>query len=83
MTTLFIEIISSQVILFSNCIWYIQLENNIKGSTTIENIVYEKYINEEVSRVGLLIDRNGGHYITSKRKYNDDIVYSAWRHDVL
>lgn len=49
--------------------WY-NLENDIKGSTTIERIIYEKHIGEEVSRVGLkpILIRNGGHFITSKRE---------------
>lgn len=32
--------------------WY-NLKYDLKGSTTIENIIYEKHIGEEVSRVGL------------------------------
>lgn len=32
--------------------WY-NIKNDLKGSTTIENITFEKHIGEEVSRVGL------------------------------
>ena len=32
--------------------WY-NLKNSLEGSTTTENIVYEKHIGEEVSRVGI------------------------------
>lgn len=49
--------------------WY-NLVNEIKGSTTIENIIYEKHIGEEVSRVGLhpMPVRNGGQFIFGNRK---------------
>ena len=49
--------------------WY-NLVNEIKGSTTIENIIYEKHIGEEVSRVGLhpIPVRNGGQFIFGNRK---------------
>ena len=44
--------------------WY-NMKNSLEGSTTTENIVYEKHIGEEVSRVGIhpkRIDfRKGGH----------------------
>ena len=42
-------------------------------STTIESIIYEKYINEEASRVGEI--RNEKHYIFGNRIYNEYIVY--------
>ena len=49
--------------------WY-NLVNEIKGSTTIENIIYEKHIGEEVSRVGLqpIPVRNGGQFVFGNRK---------------
>lgn len=45
-------------------------KNEIGGSTTIENIIYEKHIGEEVSRVGLhpIPVRNGGQFIFGNRK---------------
>lgn len=44
--------------------WYI-LKNDMEGSTTIENIIYEKHIGEEVSRVGLhpIPVRKSGEFI--------------------
>lgn len=46
------------------------LKDKIKGSTTIENIIYEKHIGEEVSRVGLnpIPVRNDGRLIFGKRE---------------
>ena len=51
--------------------WY-NLKNDIEGSTTIENIIYEKHVGEEVSRVGLvpIPVRNGGLFITGKQVIN-------------
>lgn len=53
----------------NNSSWY-KLKNEIEGSTTIENIIYEKHIGEEVSRVGLhpIPVRKGGQFIFGKRK---------------
>lgn len=41
----------------------------MEGSTTIENITYEKHVGEEVSRVGLYLItiRKGGLFITGNR----------------
>ena len=41
------------------------LKNEMEGSTTIENIIYEKHIGEEVSRVGLhpIAVLKDGHFI--------------------
>ena len=49
--------------------WY-KLKKEMEGSTTIESIIYEKHIGEEVSRVGLhpMPVRNGGQIIFGKRK---------------
>ena len=45
-------------------------KNKMEGSTTIESIIYEKHIGEEVSRVGLhqIPVRNGGQLIFGNRK---------------
>jgi hypothetical protein len=42
------------------------------SSTTIENITNEKYISEEVSRVGEI--RNGRYLYFGNRNINKDIV---------
>lgn len=52
----------------NNTSWY-NLKNDMEGSTTIENITYEKHVGEEVSRVGLhpIAIRKGGLFITGNR----------------
>lgn len=54
----------------------IKTANEIKGSTTIENIIYEKHIGEEVSRVGLhpTVIPNGRYLVSGKRKRGSEIV---------
>lgn len=49
--------------------WY-RIADEVKGSTTIESIIYEKHIGEEVSRVGLhpIVVPNGRYLISGKRK---------------
>lgn len=49
--------------------WY-SLKLEMEGSTTIENIIYEKHIGEEVSRVGLdpIPVRKNGQFIFVNRK---------------
>ena len=49
--------------------WY-RLKDEMEGSTTIENIIYEKHIGEEVSRVGLhpIAIQYNGRFIFNNKK---------------
>ena len=53
----------------NNNSWY-KLKSKLESSTTIENIIYEKHIGEEVSRVGLhpKVIQNGRDIIFGNRK---------------
>lgn len=57
--------------------WY-TLVDELEGSTTIENIIYEKHVGEEVSRVGrlhpLVAIRNGRRVVFVGRIHHEDIV---------